>query len=310
MFEDYKVVVVCPCGRRRVADLMRRHVEHARPLVDELHWWLNTDNQEDLAYFRGLEQAAPGFYRTFDLPGARFGGRHTTINRFFVHAIDPETIYIRIDDDVVWMDEHCIEQLVRHRLKFPEAYLVYGNIVNSSRFMHLHQQQGAFDPGFEISYEINHKTNRQSLSAGLAAHKAILKTIEALTAGGDRETLLAPWTSFGRHVFGPNVHNDVNMISWFGRDFAAWRGICPRNVYEEKWICFMMPAKHGCRIHEACGNALCVHYASVMQWDGLERHRPALVAQYAQFAPPSMLVRWTEPAQPDGRSPAHADAVS
>ena len=37
MFEGYRVVVVSPAGRQHVADLMRRHVEAARPLVDEMH---------------------------------------------------------------------------------------------------------------------------------------------------------------------------------------------------------------------------------------------------------------------------------
>jgi hypothetical protein len=290
MFEGYKVVVVCPAGRRHVADLMRRHVERARPLVDEMHWWVNTDNNDDLEYMFGLVRAAPDFYRTFSRPGgARFQGRHTRINHFFRYAIDPDTLYIRIDDDVVWMDEHCLEELVKHRLKYPDAYLVYGNIVNSSRFMHLHQKQGAFDPGFEISYDVNHATNRQSVPAGLAAHTALLTTLDLLAAGSDRETLLAPWTSFGRHIFGPGVHNDVNMICWFGRDFAAWNGICPPQIYEEHWICFRMPHKYGCRIHEACGGALCSHYASVMQWDALER-QPWILEKYARFAPPSEIV--------------------
>ena len=308
MFEGHRVVVVCPAGRRHVADLMRRHVEYSRHIVDELHWWINTENPEDREYIHGLCRAAPRFHRKFELPGVNpsFNARHTRIGRFFRYTIDPDTIYIRVDDDIVWMDAHCIEELLKHRLAYPEAYLVYGNIVNSSSFMHLHQQAGAFDPGFLISYTINHATNRQSVPAGLAAHKAILKTIKALADGGDRETLLAPWTSFGRHVFGPGDYNDVNMICWFGRDFGEWGGYCPPHVYEEKWICLMMPAKHGSRIHEACGGALCAHYASVMQWAGLEGHQPSLVSQYAEFAPPSDIV----PLPAIGRSPSPADAVS
>ena len=131
------------------------------------------------------------------------------ISRFFKFAIDPDTIYVRIDDDVVWMVEGCIEALVQHRVQYPDAYLVYANIVNSSRFMHLHQKQGAFDPGFEISYEISHPTNRLSVPAAVAAHRALLDTAEALaTAGGDRAALLDPWTRFERHVFAAGEHND------------------------------------------------------------------------------------------------------
>ena len=192
MFENFKVVVVCPAGRREVADIMRRYVERERPLIDEFHWWLNTENNDDLNYFRGLEAAVPDFYKTIGMGFCAFGRRHMQIGRFFRNAIDPDTIYVRIDDDVVWMIENCLASLVAHRVQYPDAYLVYGNIVNSSRFMHLHQKAGAFDPGFPISYEISHPTNRKSVPAALAAHMAFLKTAEALAAGGDRATLLAP----------------------------------------------------------------------------------------------------------------------
>jgi hypothetical protein len=287
VFEGYRVIVVCPAGRRHVADLMRQHVEQARPVVDKVHWWLNTDDPEDLAYFRGLYRAAPDFYCTIAHVGAtEFSRRHMLISRFFRHTIDPKTIYVRIDDDVVWMVEGCIQKLLAHRVQYPDAYLVYGNIVNSSRFMHLHQKQGAFDPGFEIEYAINHPTNRQSVPAGLAAHEAFLHTAEAIAAGGDRETLLEPWTRFGRHVFGPGEYNDANMLSWFGRDFAVWGGHCPPRIHEEQWICLRMPAKHGCRIHEACGDALCVHYASSPQWAGISA-QPSILERYARLAPPS-----------------------
>jgi hypothetical protein len=286
MFEGYRVIVVCPAGRRHVADLLRRHVERARPVVDKLHWWLNTDNQDDLDYFGGLARAAPDFHRTIAAGPSRFRGRHMGIGRFFVHAVDPATIYVRADDDVVWMDERCIAELLAHRLRHPEAYLVYGNIVNSSRFMHLHQRDGAFDPGFPVSYQINHPTNRHSVEAGLAAHHALLATAEAIAAGGDRATLLAPWTAFGRWVFGLGRHNDVNLISWFGRDFAAWGGIVDPRVHEEPWLVRL--AVQAGRRHEACPTALCAHYASEYQWPGIEAEAEIL-RRYAALAPPSAI---------------------
>ena len=289
MFEGYRVIVVCPAGRRHVADLMRRHVERARPVVDRLHWWLNTDNHADLAYFHDLSRAAPDFHRPIRTSGPTwFGRRHMGIGRFFVHAIDPKTIYVRVDDDVVWMAEGCIEALVAHRVAHPDAYLVYGNIVNSSRFMHLHQRDGAFDPGYPVSYDLNHPTNRQSTDTALAAHAAILATAEAIAAGGDRGELLRPWTGFGRHVFGAGEYNDANMLSWFGRDFLRWRGVCPPKIHEEQWICLRMPARDGGRIHEACGDALCAHYASLHQWPGLEA-RPEILGRYARLAPASAI---------------------
>jgi hypothetical protein len=316
MYQGYPVVVVCPAGRRDVADIMRRYVERERPVVDELNWWMNTDNVDDREYFYGLHRAAPDFHRPIELPGpGTFGRRHMTISRFFRTACVHGAVYVRIDDDVVWMDDRCIEHLVAHRIAHPDAYLVYGNIVNSSRFMHLHQQAGAFDPGFKIAYEINHATNRQSTPAALAAHRSFLLTAEALARTGDR-TVLKPWMPFERHCFAGGEHNDCNMISWFGHDFAAWRGICPPGIHEEVWICLRMPFRHGCRTHEACGAALCAHYASVPQWAGLSSHAEIL-RRYRALQPHSDIVPLPAPpvTEEDGYDPAvvsipRDDAVS
>jgi hypothetical protein len=307
MFEGYKVVVVCPAGRRHLADVMRRYVERERPLVDEMHWWLNTDNRDDIDYFRRLVAAGNGFYQALGPIGTCwFRRRHMQISRFFRFAIEPDTIYVRVDDDIMWMVDCCIEALLAHRLLYPDAYLVYGNIVNSSRFMHLHQKQGAFDPGFEVAYEINHPTNRRSTAAAITAHLALLDTAEALEQGGDREVLLRPWTAFGRHVFAPGEYNDVNMISWFGHDFAAWNGICPGGVHEERWICLTMPCKHGGRIHEACGDALCAHHSSVVQWHGVFM-RGEIYERYARLAPAS---EFDVPCDPGAVSLPAVDPVS
>ena len=308
MYDNYRIVVVCPAGRRELLDIMRRYVERERPLVDEFHLWINTDNRDDLAYMYSLAAADPNFYFLVSMPKQpRFNRRHKTICYFFRFAIDPDTIYIRIDDDVCWMTEGCLEALVAHRLAYPDAYLVYGNIANSSHFMALHQQAGAFDPGFKIEYALSHATNRLSIPAALAAHRAFLLMAEDLAAGGNRQDLLAPWICFDRHIFEAGRHNDVNMISWFGKDFAEWKGICPPQVFEETWICLNMPCKYGGRIHEACGAALCSHYASLVQYPGLTKH-PDILERYRKLQPDSDI-RW-QPRSEAVISLPRVDAVS
>jgi hypothetical protein len=292
MYGNYKVVVVCPAGRRKVADLMRRHVEQHRGLVDEFHWWLNTVNQDDLRYFEALAAADSKFYRTIRLRRKfAWNLKHMSISHFFRHAIDSDALYIRLDDDVVWLHEDCLPNLVAYRVEHEEPYLIYANIVNSSRFMHLHQRTGAFDPGFAVQYEIDHQTNRRSTPAGLAAHRALLDTLEFVRDCSDGIACgLAwePWMGFRRWIFRSGEYNDVNLICWFGRDFARWRGCCPDEVHEEKWICNICPRREN-RVNEACGTALCSHYASTPQWPGMEAN-PWVLDGYRNFCPPSEIL--------------------
>ena len=55
MFEGYRVVVVTPAGRRRYMRLLVPQVM-ASPLVDRYDLWINTPDQGDLAFLRGVAE--------------------------------------------------------------------------------------------------------------------------------------------------------------------------------------------------------------------------------------------------------------
>lgn len=38
------------------------------------------------------------------------------------YMTDPDTIYIKIDDDIIFIDDYAIPELVRTTLEHPEAY--------------------------------------------------------------------------------------------------------------------------------------------------------------------------------------------
>ena len=62
------------------------------------------------------------------------------------HATDNETMYIKIDDDIIWVDDDAIPRLVTSLMKHPEAYLMASNLINSPMIQWVHFSQGAVHP--------------------------------------------------------------------------------------------------------------------------------------------------------------------
>lgn len=72
-----------------------------------------------------------------------------------IHATDDDTIYIKIDDDLVWIDDYAIPYMVTSLLAHPEAFNIQSNVINS-RFTHwFHHATGAILPFLPEEHETN-----------------------------------------------------------------------------------------------------------------------------------------------------------
>ena len=80
--------------------------------LDEVHWAVNTENQEDLNYLDELVKTADT-YKKIAIP--EFG-----YNSIWEHAIEPEHMYIKIDDDIVRSSRTTYVPLLRfnHQKRF------------------------------------------------------------------------------------------------------------------------------------------------------------------------------------------------
>ena len=154
MNKPYKCVVVTPAGRKRYMEILIKYILKQRNDIDEYRIWVNTHNKEDINYFNSLQKEYPDFI-TLDHsadgdPAKGNGG--WAIHNFFKNTIDHNTIYIRLDDDIVWMEDNFIKNLYNFRINNPQYFLVYGNIINNAVVDHIHQRLGAIDTEKIIGY--------------------------------------------------------------------------------------------------------------------------------------------------------------
>jgi hypothetical protein len=96
-----KFIVVTPAGREKYLRLLAHHVLGS-PLVSEWHLWDNCRTAEDRAYLHRLAASDPRC-KLKQLPGA--DGNFGIIGAFFRFCDDPDAFYLRLDDDVVHVEE-------------------------------------------------------------------------------------------------------------------------------------------------------------------------------------------------------------
>ncbi|RYC77224.1 hypothetical protein BFJ63_vAg19902, partial [Fusarium oxysporum f. sp. narcissi] len=59
--------------------------------------------------------------------------------------------YVKIDDDILWIDDNAIPNLVTRKVDYPEDFVVSGNIINNPPLGFMHFRIGALHPCFPES---------------------------------------------------------------------------------------------------------------------------------------------------------------
>lgn len=136
---DFKIIGLIFFGRPpHVAILdcyLKKNLVTNGGFLDEVHFVVNTDKKDDIKYLDGLIKTSK-LYKKIDLPELGY-------NSVWQHAVEPEHMYIKIDDDMVFFDDNAIANIVYTKLKHPDSFDVVANLVNSPETGWLHYHFGA-----------------------------------------------------------------------------------------------------------------------------------------------------------------------
>ena len=112
MIDGHRVVAWVPFGRERSVSILAEYLrrEHERGVVDELWLFMNTNLQgqeSDIAYAYRLAATHPDWVRILerapDQPRRTPVQRNTTYG--YRSMTDRDTVYVRLDDDIVYLQE-------------------------------------------------------------------------------------------------------------------------------------------------------------------------------------------------------------
>lgn len=193
MIDAHPVICWTPYGRRRTVSILAKYMErdHGRGLVDQWLLYLNTDpagQEDDLTYAHELATTydwvklvkRPEGYRPLH-PKQRQTGY------FYLYCTDPEAVYLRLDDDIVYLHEDAVENLVTTKLALRDSVLCAFPIIINNAVVSWHLQHQRRIPssgkGWQ-SVQYPHCMDAVGWADGgfaVKLHELLLKKIEAGT---------------------------------------------------------------------------------------------------------------------------------
>lgn len=269
-------IIVTPAGRKRYLEPLFMHLQAQKDSFDEWHLWMNTSRIEDIGYAERLAARHPWIH-TIYLDD--YEGRPTdnmNIHRFFpLDAADPECVYLRLDDDVVWLQPGFVDAMFTYRQANPEPFLVYANIVNNAVCTYLHQHGGALTtPQYNTTqkkcgYFCTDPVGWQDPEFAEAVHREFLADPTSDT-----------WRNFNVWHLCDYERCSINAISWLGSEFATFEGKVGAD--EEQWLSVDHP-KEIQRHNVILGSAMCVHFSFHTQREHLDN--TDILEDYLECAP-------------------------
>lgn len=136
MIEGRKVIAWTPYGRRETVSILAKYVARdvAAGVVDEYWLFMNTDpNQHEDRWFAEELASRYPFVKLLPIPEGVEVQRPKQGNTmyFYRYATDPDTVFVRLDDDLVYVHDKAVERLVRSKIGTP-ALASFPIIINNS----------------------------------------------------------------------------------------------------------------------------------------------------------------------------------
>jgi hypothetical protein len=270
-----RVIGVTPAGRRRYLAALVPHLLRQRHVIDEHHWWLNTNDPADARFVEEVSARNPEFFKICRKEVRSDLNMGENIWRFFQHYAEPDTLYVRFDDDIVYMEPDAVENLVQYRLSHREPVLVMGNIVNNALCSHAYQRHGIVPQSWgEVEQFCLDGNGWFCADFACKLHQLFLADLDQGRTQRWKQIDLP--LEFARRF-------SINVISWLGDDFASIPEVAGGIVDEEPFLTITLPRRLG-RPAAACPEALFAHYAYYPQRPRLEWTWPTLVDHYQAIA--------------------------
>lgn len=281
MFDDRRVVAFIPYGRESTVSILARYLlrEWQSGLLDEVMLCMNTDEgqESDVAYAHHLADTWPDLFKLYARPGPdtpeldipsdwRRGCREPkqlNTGRFFVYMQDPNAVYVRFDDDIVWLHEDALETLVRAKLgEHRSRIAVFPVIWNNAICSWMLQKNGHIPPEWGTVKPIAvDKVGWGSPEFAEKLHGLLLDHIEH----DHVHMAFCP-----DEVLGRKTQFSVSCFAILGEEYARLHGILNHDE-EEHWLTQHYTQQTG-RNNVICGRSMVAHLTFFTQRDHILKH--------------------------------------
>ncbi len=256
MYKNYKVVVNTAAGRRRYMQYLIPYIVSC-PLVDRYDIWVNTHNGADIEFFRKIADQFPIVNLVWQPDGVVNG--NASINAFYKACVEPDTVYFKLDDDIVWMEPGLIEKMVQFRVDNPQYFLVTPLVINNSLSTYLLQTAGKLRLDQYYNADASHPILWKSGYFAAELHSWFIENY-LITNTWDKLHL-------GKKEMGMTRFS-INAVLWFGDEMKTFSGVVPGD--DEEFLSSIYPTSKG--VSNAWnGDAIVAHFAFFTQREQLDR---------------------------------------
>lgn len=139
MYQGYKVKVLIFAGRKETMKILMPQIKSE--YIDEIIIGVNTNNQNDLDYIYSLKDNFEKIVYE-EVPKRIKKCSQESFRYFYTKMEDEDTIYFKLDDDLIYIEPGYFEKTLEFRVKHPEYICVYPMIINNPLCNYLLSQKG------------------------------------------------------------------------------------------------------------------------------------------------------------------------
>lgn len=226
-----KLIVVTPAGREKYLRLLSHHVLKS-PDVHEWHLWDNCRNEADRAYLERLAASDPRC-RIRKLPHA--DGGFNVIGDFYRFCDDAEAFYLRLDDDVVFVEDGFFQKFMARVMAERGSAIWYAPlIINNAICNSLIKQLSRVLVDGPLTCQASCEFSWAHASFPQALHPVFIEAVRTNRLDDfrvpDREIRLSRFS--------------INALGFFGSDIVSLgERFHPPSGDEEEWLSATLPMK-------------------------------------------------------------------
>jgi len=225
------VVFTCFAGRRRYMDVLIPYIQKLvdMKLVNEVHIWDYTRNTDDEKYLKTAGGAAFQLFSVTDKSTYREYYKYYTSEKY----PDPQTVIIKCDDDIVFIDTSRFEEFIKARRLAEEPIFMSPSVINNPVCMSVQFQRGLL-PGFTRgAIGMTAQSARQ-------IHKYFLKKYKLFLSDSIRvDKRFSELSSTSQWRF------NINFIAVLGKDLDTLYGDDAICMDDEHYLGFLAPMLYG-----------------------------------------------------------------
>lgn len=128
MYNNYKVKVLIFAGRKDTMSILLPQI--ASDFIDEIIIGVNTTNQDDLAFIYSLKDKYKKI-TYLEVPNGIQRCTQESFRFFYTKMEDEDTIYFKLDDDLIYIEPGYFEKTLKFRCEHPEYICIYPMIINN-----------------------------------------------------------------------------------------------------------------------------------------------------------------------------------